>query len=264
MYKGGVTMLYKVLNEYKEYLSTILTTATADTYYKNLSILFKGQSINDVVGNFDMDKVINNLSKIKYKNDFSKAKNALIYFCNFKGININQVDLLKISELENNTKKKYRRLYEIDFKKIDEKIKHIKNKKLKLCFEVMLSTGLRVTELSGIKVSDCLLDDKKLELSFIGKGGNKEKVLISRNNNDNLFDNLKDIIVSNDSNKKIFYSANYLQKKARELNFKCHDLRRIYARVEYKKTKSKKEVMNKLRHTSIKNTNIYLRRKVRL
>ena len=62
----------------------------------------------------------------------------------------------------------------------------------------------------------------------------------------------------------MFYSAIYLQKEAQRLGITCHNLRRAYAKLEYKKTKSRENVRKKLRHTNIKTTNIYLRSKIKV
>ena len=60
-------------------------------------------------------------------------------------------------------------------------------------------------------------------------------------------------------NDRVFYSVATLQKEAKKLGFKCHDLRRICAKDEYKKTKSKWKVKEKLGHEKMSNTKIYLK-----
>jgi len=126
----------------------------------------------------------------------------------------------------------------------------------------MLATGLRVSELSQITKKACLITNDRIIFSFIGKGGNEEEVFLNKQDDPKLYIAVKELIESSD--KKVFYSAIYLQTKAKELGFKCHDLRRAMAKLEYRKSKSKNVVMKKLRHSSMKNTNIYIKSKVKL
>jgi len=88
--------------------------------------------------------------------------------------------------------------------------------------------------------------------------------VIERMENPKLYQTLKENIINTPHDTKIFYSANYLQRKAKGLGFTCHDLRRAFNKMEYKKHRSKSAVMKKLRHSNIKTTNIYLRSKVKL
>jgi len=86
-----------------------------------------------------------------------------------------------------------------------------------------------------------------------------DKNITKNNKNNNDKDNVN---YDNKTSPKLFYSANYLQTKAIKYGFECHDLRRAYAKKEYLKTKDKGHVMEKLRHTSLKSTNIYLRSRI--
>jgi len=211
-----------------------------------------------------MEKVLDKLGEIKHKNYFSQAKNALLRFCEFQGITLSFATMERIRQLEAGTKKKYRKHEVIYYSRMDKKIKHLKNQKLKLSFQVMVATGLRVSELAGITPDDCTIKDAGIAFSFVGKGGNREAATLCAVEYPTLYQRLVEHIESVPKKKKIFYSVPYLQQKARELGFKCHDLRRVYAKLEYKKHRSKKEVMEKLRHSSPRTTNIYLRSKVKL
>jgi len=180
------------------------------------------------------------------------------------GVPLNDDLLKQIKSMEISTKKKYRKMKPMDFYDIDSKIKALKNQKLKLSYQTMLATGLRVAELTQITKADCLFSNDELYLFFIAKGGNPETVTLIKEEYPKLYEKLKVAIEAIKDNQKIFYSAIYLQMKAKELGFTCHDLRRAYAKLEYKKHKSKNIVMKKLRHSSIKNTNIYLRSKIKI
>jgi len=257
-------MIYDLLASYKDYLLETYRPSTAETYYKRLSTLLEGQSISQTTKRLDMEKVLDKLGTIKHKNYFSQSKNAFLHFCEFQNISLSTNTLERIKALEEATRKKYRKLESIEYSQIHTRIKHIKNKKLKLCYQVIIATGLRVSELSGIYPSDCTITDDKIIFQFTGKGGKRETVTIQAVEYPSLYQRMKDHVENMPQAKKLFYSANYLQTKAKELGFKCHDLRRVYAKIEYKKCRSKKKVMEKMRHSSIKNTNIYLRSKVRI
>lgn len=257
-------MLYDVLRKYRSYLEEKYSKETARTYYIRLCNLFEGQDIFGNGSNLNIEKVLNNLANIEHKNHFSQCKNALLHYCEFMNISL-PVDVLNdIKELENKTRKKYRKQKPVDFNLLDKKIKHIQNRKLKLSFQAMLATGLRVAEVAGVKPSDCVISDNEIIFSIIAKGGDSESVTIQKSEYPKLYQNMKELIEKTLSNKKVFYSAVYLQSQAKELDFSCHDLRRCFAKIEYKKRKSKEEVMKKLRHSSLKNTNIYLKSKIKI
>ena len=255
-------MKYEVLANYRSYLLTTvgLSQETTRTYYNKIDKLIDTQNID----NLNISLIINNLSKIKYKNHFSQSKSALLYFLKFLHITLSNENRERIEMLEKNLHKKYRKLKEVDFKKIENKIKHIRNKKLKLSYQVMFEMALRVSEVAQIQKKDCMLKEDTITLSLSARGGNKEEVVLKRSdNNEKLFHDLQELIQkTNDNN--VFYSANYLQQKAKTLGFACSDLRKACAKIEYKKTKSKQEVKKKLRHKNIKATNSCLRNKVKI
>lgn len=255
-------MLYDVLDGYKQYLELSYRPQTVQTYCNRLEWLLQGQSILKTVEKLEIQKILDNLSLIKHKNKFSQSKNAFLQFLKYENILLSDEQLKQLKTLENQTHKKYKKKKVINYKKIDQTIKHLKNKKLKLCYQVLLSTGLRVSELSQIIKNDCTVSGDSIIFSFVAKGGTQEKVIISKEDNSKLFDELKEHISTVQTSEKVFYSCNYLQAQAKKLNFQCHDLRRICAKLEYKKTRSKKEVQKKLRHDSVKNTNIYLKSKI--
>jgi len=257
-------MKYDLLNAYKNYLLALYRPDTAQTYYKKLCTLFDGQSLTDTMSNLDIDKILGNLSAIKHKNRFSQFKNAFLHFCTFQNITLSANSLEIIKQLEACTRKKHRKLNSVDFAQVDKRIKHIRNKKLKLSYQAIIVTGLRVSELASISSNDCTITDDTITFAFVGKGGTSEVVMIQECAYSKLYHDLVDFIEGTKEDKKVFYSANYLQKQAKKLGFSCHDLRRACAKLEYKKCRSKKQVMEKLRHASIKTTKIYLKSKVKI
>ena len=255
-------MIYDVLKAYRIFLETKYSFETARTYTIRLRTLFEGQSRTSDLQILDFENILENMRTIKHKNYFSQTKNALLQYCEFRGISLPVEIQDSIRELEQGTYKKYRSLKTVDYRCVQKQIQHLRNKKLRLCFHVLEATGLRVSELAGITSSDCLISDTAITLYFTAKGGARERAIIEKDAYPALFRNIQEILGSIMPDEKLFYSAIHLQIKANEMGFACHDLRRAFAKLEYKKSRSKTEVMKKLRHTSLKNTNIYLRSRV--
>ena len=256
-------MKYNLLSNYKLFLASLgLRPNTIKTYYYRMAKLLEGHYLVNDCSKIDISSLIFKLSHIHYKNQFSQSKNALLYFCKCYQISITNKQLKNIERLQKQTRKKYRKATKAEYPKIKRTINHLKNKKLKVSFLTMIETGLRVSELSQIKIEDCRICNEEIRFSFIGKGGKKSFSIISKKDNTPLYACLKDTILyyrdKGLDSKKLFYSSQYLQQKAKLYGFSCLDLRRISAKLEYKKSKSKHQVKNKLRHAKIKTTDIYL------
>jgi integrase len=230
-------------------------------YASRLRGLLEGQSFIDPLGNLDLDLIIGNLAKIRYKNYFSQTKNALILFCEYQNVSLT-AEKLTMQSLEKMTIKKRRKLPQRNFKEIKQKINNLKSKKLKLSYQTLIATGLRVAELSQITKDNCNLSDNEIIFNFVAKGGKSQSTTIEKAEYPTLYDCLLKTIFKLNKAENIFASSDYLQKEANKLGFCCHDLRRACAKLEYKKTKSKKAVKEKLGHTSAKTTRIYLRSKI--
>jgi integrase len=108
------------------------------------------------------------------------------------------------------------------------------------------------------------VSDDSIVFGIIGKGAKTGTATVLSDDSPVLFERLKELIHSTDSDKKVFYSAVYLQKNASELGFGCHDLRRAFAKLEYQKCKNRAEVGEKLRHSNPRTTGIYLNSKVKI
>lgn len=255
-------MLYNMLADYRSWLETKYTPATAKAYYARMCTLLKGQPVNDTAKRLNVDKILERLAELTHKNEFSQAKSALLHFCEFQNIPLSFEDVKRIEQMQSNARKKYRKLKAIDYITIDNKIKHLKNERLKLSFQMLTATGLRVSELAQITPAHCVIKNESLSFRFIAKGGNLNTVVVTKTDLPELYERLRELITHTSPQRKIFYSSSYLQKQAKRLGFTCHDLRRASAKLEYKKSRSKAEVKKKLRHSAIKTTNIYLNSKV--
>lgn len=250
--------------DYRSWLETKYTHATANAYYARMCTLLEGQPVNDTAKRLDVEKVIERLAELTHKNEFSQAKSALLHFCEFQNIPLSFEDVKRIEQMQSNARKKYRKLKAVDYITIDNKIKHLKNERLKLSFQALVATGLRVSELAQITPAHCVVTDERLAFRFIAKGGKENTTIVFKSEYPEFYGRLKEWITHTNPQKKMFYSAGYLQKQAQKLGFTCHDLRRACAKLEYQKSHSKKEVQEKLRHTNTKTTNIYLNSKVNI
>lgn len=248
--------------DYWAWLETKYTHATAKAYYTRMCTLLEGQPVNDTVKRLNTDKMLERLAELTHKNEFSQAKSALLHFCEFVNLSLSNEVIERIRELETHTRKKYRKLKTVDYITIDNKIKHLNNEKLKLSYQTLTATGLRVSELAQITPAHCVVTDERLAFRFIAKGGKENTTIVFKSEYPEFYGRLKEWITHTNPQKKMFYSAGYLQKQAKNMGFTCHDLRRACAKLEYQKSHSKKEVQEKLRHSTIKTTNIYLNSKV--
>ena len=228
-----------------------------------MSSLLEGQYFFDF-DEMDIDIILNKLRALKYKGEYSKHKNAFLKFCDFLDIKLSADIIHELNIMIVSKKKKYRKLKSVKLQDIKKHMKMMKDKKLRLSYETMLCTGLRVSELSQIKKEDCIISDSEIALSVIGKGGKQEQVFVNINNDKNFFYNLCQHINAHETGKKLFYSSSYLQAKANDKGFACHDLRRAFAKTIYKDCKDVNTVMRLLRHNKVKNTLLYLKSKVEI
>lgn len=251
-----------MLQEYREFLHRARGRArtTATTYYREMTELLSDQNIIDC-RELDIDKVMNKLEAIEHKNKFSKSKNAFLKFCEFQNIGLSEDTIEKIERMNDTKKKKRRNQKTVALEEINKKINVIRDKKLKLSYKVMLETGLRVSELSQIAKENCIVADDFIKLVFTGKGGKKENVIIPKSKN-YVYGNVLELIHLSQEGKKIFYSISHLQAEANKRGFQCHDLRRAFAKLEYKEHKNINKVSKSLRHKNKANTKIYLNSKV--
>lgn len=260
------TMKYTILEEFKQYLIACgLRPNTITIYYNRMECLLVEQYFINDGKEVDLTRVINNMSNIIYKNHFSQCKSALYYFLKCFHLTLTNEQLTIMNEIGSKTLRKTRKRKQVEYKQVRGSIWRLKNKKLKLSYLVMMETGMRVFEISQIKKKDCIISKEKIQFSFIEKGGMIETACIEKADNTTMYDTLKCIInYLQNENEKLFYSTKYLQSNAKKYGFTCHDLRRIYAKKEYKKTASKISVMEKLRHDKVKTTLLYLNSSIKM
>lgn len=242
-----------ILNDFKNYLSGYnkWSKSTKSTYFNSLKNALANQEFNSV-SEINTDKLKNYLTEnAKRKNDVSKIKSsfALLLKSNNKPV------YKKINEIENIRKLKPRRYKrhekELLLKNTLIKINAMKNTKLKLGYRLMLTSGLRVSEISNLRKKDIeFCDNNRIKVNVLNAKGNKNRKFLTFCEDKYLYNSLKNHINSINDNEKIFYSSSHIRKHAGRLKFKSHDLRKAFAQIVYyhypKNEKETVEVLQKL------------------
>jgi len=216
-------MKYDVLNEYREYLYARaggggLRPQTVHKYFYKMDSLLEGQ--NPLTDNFDMSKVLENLGNIKYKNYFAQAKGALLHFCKFQAITLDDNQLRQIEEMQENTTKKYRSLDKLTanfVEKTKKKVEGIKNPKLRLSYETAMATGLRVSEIAQLTPGNAVISDEAIIFTITRKGGEEKEVAIVKSEHKKLYEKVRKMTESLKPNDRVFYSVATLQKEAKKV-----------------------------------------------
>ncbi|KAB3535646.1 phage integrase family protein [Alkaliphilus pronyensis] len=149
---------------------------------------------------------------------------------------------------------------------VERKINGLRNEKLKYALRLQLKSGLRIKEIADVKKEDISFDGDKTIIHVQQGKGNKKRI-VETIEDKYLVDKLKGWASKHEDGEKLFYSRNYLRKKATELGIPTHDLRRINAQKRFQKeldtgkdrAEAKATVKKQLGHEKIKTTNIYLR-----
>ena len=185
------------------------------------------------------DLIINNLTKVKNKTELSQIINSIRTLKNstsyFKFIDEDILkDIIK-NKCENKHKSYEPYLLSDKLKRINK----IRDEKYRLAFRLMLVSGLRVFEVENLKKDDIEINDNEIIVTVIdGKGGKYGEVKCLEDKY--LSKKLKEFLKDKTSDEKLFYTKIAMQKKAQELEFKCHDLRRAYSKLV------KKNLLNEL------------------
>ncbi len=146
------------------------------------------------------------------------------------------------------------------------KINALKNEKLKIAYRLQYQSGLRISEIADLRKEDIVLnhDGSMTIIVREGKGGHSRVVDVIVDKY--IFNKLTAMVTTLDNREKLFYSANYMKKKAVEYGIKTHDLRRLNSKIRYREERKKGEgrrdarrkVQNQLGHVKPRITNAYL------
>jgi integrase len=245
---------FEILDNFKTFLEgKYASRATAKQYRSWAARLSEVQAFSSCA-EIDFESMAKGLESItKNRNEYSQAKNALLNFAEFSQAQA------EIPALQVPKKRRYRKLKPKKLGEINRKINVIPDKRLLLCYKIMLATGLRMGELANIKQQSIKpLENGGFSLEFVSKGGKADKIEIPAEQK-YICKGIADILQRD----KTFYSVNYLHKNARKRGFACHDLRRAFAKTTHKSnSRNIEETCEKMRHASPRTTKIYLKSKV--
>jgi integrase len=146
------------------------------------------------------------------------------------------------------------------------KVNRLGNERLKLAFRLQYRSGLRISEIAALEKEDILFgDNSQIKLNVRCGKGRKSRV-VDVVDDSYLYKRLKAHIEVLGGHEPLFYSENYLKKKAVEHDIKTHDLRRINSRDRFRKEtltgsgkrQARRAVSQQLGHENPATTNIYL------
>ena len=183
--------------------------------------------------------VLNNLKSIKNKTELSQVINSIrLIQDNNKNINIIPENSLK-EIIKNKSKNRHKSYEPYELSDKLRRINRIRDEKHRLAYRLMIVSGLRVFEVEALIKEDIEIEDNDIFVTVRdGKGGKYGEVKCLEDKY--LAKKLKEFLKYKSNDEKLFYSKRTMQAKAQELGFKCHDLRRAYAKLV------KKELMEEL------------------
>lgn len=198
--------------EYFEFLKMKnLSDETARTYYLRLQVYFKNK----------------NTLKDKDKSYLNQVKQAVQYYFQAQDEYYND-DTIYLDELHDRAKKRRKNpVKTLKLKKVNLKINLMREKEIrkKLAFRLEQVSGLRVSEIADLEPRDIeFLDNYKIKIVVRHGKGDKKRTVIGFNDK-YVWEKLKDLEPR--KNGKIFHSASTLMKKAKDLGFKTHKLRKV-------------------------------------
>lgn len=261
-------MKYEQLYQFKNYVMQLdaLEHNTKQKYYHAVKSLVDDISF-DKLEDIKPDELMLRLNALRTKNDVSAAKRGLELLQDFYPKLQLPDELPEVSSHKRNIKKRTFETVKLDT--IKRKLYAIQDPKLRIGYELMLDTGLRVGEVAQITKDSISVDDEQdvyLHIEHF-KGG---KAGYRKINSEKLAQKLliyADTIT--DQEQPIFYSSGHMKNKAHDMGFECHDLRRAFAKTNYREIKqdvgayrAKEEVRNIMDHADIRTTKKYLKRKI--
>lgn len=236
---------------------------TARKYFSSLKKLFKGIYFSDVR---EIDQgVLENLimDRFKTKNELSAIKNSLIRFKEvFPELQIpDEKFFTEYSKGRKNRSKKPAKV--LSHKDTNQKIDSIEEEKLQLAYRLILNSGLRISEAASLRKDDLRFTDGIITVSVKkGKGGSTG--VIECLEDKKLYSELQDYVEKCES-ECLFYSEEYMRKRAYAAGFEPHDLRRIFSQRMRRQLQKKmntyeanKQVQQSLRHKRFSTTKRYL------
>lgn len=258
-------MKYSILESFQKYLQQTMNQNTARKYYSAVKGVLKDadfESLEEV----DPEYIKARMKELPTKNEFSAAKRGLIKLQEFDpGIQLPEEEFFKeqSKKKRNYVKSRGRKIYkDTTIRKIDR----VKDPDLRLAYRLEMISGLRISEIAGLKPEDIDLSGEHMQI-FVQNGKGGKSGLVACLDDGYVKARLEQLLKMTNPGDQLFYGAGYMMNEANRLGFECHDLRRIFAQdmeaEQMEKGKSRQEagevVREALRHENIRTTNIYLR-----
>lgn len=226
-------MKYDILSAFREYLyGAVKSRKTADRYYFAVDKLLSGCQFDDL-SELSCGELERELEKCSGKANFSAAKNGLLHLKEFDGslsLPSEKFFAEQSRHKRNHSKKPAKTLY---LDTTNRKIDAIRDKKLKLAYRLMMTSGLRVNETAQLTKDDILINGENITVNVLhGKGGSNGKVECMQD--PYLAKELPLFLEDKPSGEPVFYAQSTMRRRANELGLECHDLRRIAA-ITYRK-----------------------------
>lgn len=258
-------MKFDELDEFRRLLEQELKKNTAKKYYFAVKEILKPINFSSL-SEIDPAAIERGLKELTTKNDVSAAKRGFEYMAGyFPELRLPE-NIGEISKHKRNCRKRTWKPLKQD--KLLRTVNGLHNKKLKYAYRLMLATGLRVSEVEQLRKQDITFEDGKITLYIEDtKGGGPATVECDE---PYLIERLPEFVSGLDDSDKVFYSASTMMREAGAHGLECHDLRRVYAKTEYRERigsgmkayEATGEVRELMRHKSCRTTKKYLRRKI--
>lgn len=145
------------------------------------------------------------------------------------------------------------------------KINALRNEPLKLALRLQVKSGLRISEVGALRTEDIKVKDGGIEI-YVRCGKGRKSREVNSIKDKYLENHLKTFLEGKLEGQTVFYSTNYLKKRANELGIPTHDLRRINSRMRYREQRgngacrreARRVVQRELGHENAMTTNAYL------
>jgi integrase len=229
--------------EYLEYLKlNKLSDETAKTYYNRVKFYIRNKSA----------------LKSKGKNYVNQTKNAVKYYYKANDIYYND-EMKELNKIHDKSVKKRPKKVITKVNVVNKKINALKNQRMKIAFRFMQVSGLRIGEIAELRKNDLTLQDGKIFVLVRHGKGDKER-RVSTIKDSWLYNQLQEL---EERNNRLFYKSSTLRKKAWQLNFKSHKLRKVpakYINLKYsaKTEKERRTILQKfLGHGNDRTLKIY-------
>ncbi len=132
--------------------------------------------------------LVTNGAKVATVNRKIASINKFVEWLNVEGYLEKQ---FKLKQIKQTSQQQFKGLEPKDLKSLRKEIHRNGNKRDILIFEILINTGIRVSELCNIKLRDIEVSERKGQLSIVGKGMKQRVVALNKNVRDAFEDFMK-------------------------------------------------------------------------